>query len=86
METREYKNNQIFILESEDYIEFEDMRILIDDYKRYNTKNKIEIVLLKEKDKPYTQYINHHTKEEHLEIGYSKEESISFLEKKYSLI
>ena len=85
MEIKEYKDSQVFILESEDYIEFEDMRTLIDDYKRFNKEDKGEIILLKEGRMPYTEYISNDNGEDHIEISMDKDFSLKYLEKKYSL-
>lgn len=82
IEVREYQNSQLFILENDKYIEYTDMREAIDFHRDFN---KGEVIILKEQDKYYSEYLSEENVEEYIYLSKHKEQAIMILEEKYKL-
>tara|TARA_B100000378_G_scaffold269709_1_gene258072 strand:+ start:352 stop:639 length:288 start_codon:yes stop_codon:yes gene_type:complete len=78
-----YLNHEVFIFESNEYIEYDTIREYIDSCK---DETKEEIIVLKEMNSDYFEYFNDGTQESDFNLDSNKEIALFKIENKHSLI
>lgn len=78
-----YLKHEVFLFESNDYIEYNTIREYIDSCK---DENKEEIIILKEMNSNYFEYFNDGKQESDFNLDSNKEIALFKIEEKYSLM